>query len=382
MNIIKTTSYEGDYICSICRDNFTETDKIYLVKHLNNQTNKSERIDKCRGRKHIFHANCLSQNISYASKAHHEDHPEDPNDCDHLCPLDREPICELIEVKYSEVVTLNILNFSHNYYELLTKTDNRDISNVSITDKINLNYKDINGKTLLYCVCQRGDLKLLRKLVTLGGDPTICDDQGFSPLMAASSHGFVDLVKYLIKIDKVVSSINYTDEKGLTAFDYADRYQKYACLSELLLVTGVKIDHHILKKLYMKYQSFRRLGYETVTQKIRDRLQKLLNIKVSLPDLTSNQRKVKFDCCDTRSSTDRAVSSTDRAVSSTDRAVQGTNPVVLEDDEDTFETSDFIVATSVTKIINIDPDKYPTLFNQIYQPRDLGNMSGSAREIY
>ncbi len=274
MNIITTPIYEGDHSCSICLDNFKDSDCIYLIKHWNQTTKKSEKINLARSRRHIFHTHCLNENMRI----------NDNHNYEHLCPLDRDPINQLIEIKYSDIVNLNILNFSHNFYELLDKCRNKDISNVSVVDYINLNCKDNNGKTLLYCACQRGDLKLVKQLIKLGGNPTLTDDNGFSPLMAAATHNFINIVKYLIKIPSVIETINQTDVHNRTIFEYVMDYQRYSCLYELLSVTSISSE--ILNLLHQKYECLPRqkyVGFEMIIQKIKNRLHKSLNVKPTSP---------------------------------------------------------------------------------------------------
>jgi hypothetical protein len=276
MNIICTKSYEGDDICSICRQSFREVSKsesddscqsgeIVLVKHFDDKNQKSEKIALARKRRHIFHESCLLEYLQELNNGSFDD----ISTCDFLCPFDREPIDKLISVRYSEIVALNILNFAHNYYELLDKGE----INVSIIDRSNINYKDSNGKTLIYCACQRGNHKLVRQLIKLGANPTIADDNGFTPLMATVSHDYIDIVKYLLKISSIIDTINYEDNKGYTAINYADLYCRHECLLELLTVKG--LDQLCLKKIFDKYQSID----SVVCREIRKKLRRYLGLK-------------------------------------------------------------------------------------------------------
>jgi hypothetical protein len=178
---------------------------------------------------------------------------------------------------------LNILNFSHNYYKLLDKFKNKDVINVSIIDRINLNYKDINGKTLLYCACQRGDLKLIKQLIKLGGNPTISDDNGFTPLMAAVTRNFTQIVRYLLKLPSIINGINYVDEKSKTAIEYANEYKRYYCVRELLTVQG--LDHIILNRLLSEYSAIKSnddqyIGYHSIINEIKNTIKKYLKIPI------------------------------------------------------------------------------------------------------
>jgi hypothetical protein len=232
MNIIKASEYEDDQMCSICQEKFKDKDVVLLIKHCDS-SGKTEKIVTSRKRRHIFHESCMTRYIDSTAE-------------DISCPLDREKITCLVNARYYEIVALNIINFSHNYYELLDK----NISCVSIIDHVNLNYKDINGKTLLYCAAQRGNLKFIRRLVRLGGSPIIPDDNGFTPLMAAISHGYKKIVRYLLSLPEVTTDINRQDAKGLSAIEYALECGHIDCVKNVLAIDGVSHDvlHNILKK--------------------------------------------------------------------------------------------------------------------------------------
>jgi len=232
MNIIKINHYEGEQICSICQDKFTDKDIVLLIRHCEN-TGKTENPTTSKKRKHIFHETCMKKYI-------------DSNDDSILCPLDRQEISCLVNMKFHEIEQLNIINFSHNYYELL---DNH-ISTVSIIDHINLNYKDKNGKTLLYCASQRGNFKLIKKLIKLGSDPTIPDDNGFTALMASVSHNYTKIVKYLLKQPSIIIDINRVDNYGLSAYEYANKFRHFDCFKLFLNIDS--LDHGILKNMLDK----------------------------------------------------------------------------------------------------------------------------------
>lgn len=270
MNIIKTSEYEDDYTCPICTEKFKENDAILLVKHCSSG-NRSEKIGLARKRKHIFHDQCMREYI------------DSIQDEDILCPLDRELIQSLINVRYYEIVALNIINFSHNYYELLDKYTKKNITSVSIIDRINLNYKDVNGKTLLYCACQRGNLKLVRQLVKIGSNPVIADDNGFTPLMAAVNHNYLKIVKYLLTLPEVIAEINYVDHRGNTAIEYADQCHHLQCLKELVNVSGA--DHRVLNRILTKYRFAK--DCDPLINEIKDSIRKYLKLlpvpKIALP---------------------------------------------------------------------------------------------------
>lgn len=265
MNIIKTSEYEDDYLCPICREKFKENDIILLVKHNEPKNEKPEKINDARKRKHIFHQSCIKEYI-------------DSTQTDPICPLDREKIYCLISVRYYEIVALNIINFSHNYYELIDKCQQKGIMYVSVIDHINLNYKDINGKTLIYCACQRGDLKLVKQLVKMGSNPTISDDNGFTPLMAAINHNYTKIVGYLLSLPSVVKEINYVDNKGKTAIEYAQEYKRFQCIKKILTIDG--LDHRVLQNMLAKYQYIKKVdpGYDPMIIEIKNSLRRYLKL--------------------------------------------------------------------------------------------------------
>jgi ankyrin repeat protein len=234
MNIVKTPDYEDHYICSICQEKFLENDHILLIKHIKNGEIKREKLDDARKRKHIFHKSCLSQYLNLSTSDH-----------DPICPLDRDKIHSLMIIHYNDIVRLNLLHFASNYYQLLNSSN----TNVSFIDPVNLNRKDANGKTLLYCACQQGQFKIVKQLINLGANPIIGDDQGFTPLMIAVSQNDLRLVRYLINIPPVSKDINRVDHKGKTVLDYVLEYGHLRCLEELLTVDNIE-DKVLINILY------------------------------------------------------------------------------------------------------------------------------------
>ena len=264
MNIIKTSEYEDGYTCPICLEKFKETEVICLIKHC---SDKPEKMENARKRKHIFHRQCIMEHI--------EKNTEDDSV---RCPLDRDKISCLVNVKYNELVAVNIINFSHNYYELLTKCERNETICVSIIDHININYKDINGKTLLYCACQRGILSLVKKLVKFGANPSIPDDNGFTPLMAVVCHNYLGIVKYLLTLPIIRETIKYVDNRGYSALKYSMCEGKYTCMRELLKVIGDSGHNRtIIEEVYDQIRLIRENDAQVNRTKLM--LMKLLNIQ-------------------------------------------------------------------------------------------------------
>ena len=301
MKIIETNDYEGDYVCPICLEIFKEKDEIYLVKHYDEKNNKPEKIAQSRRKKHIFHGPCIVQYMEANEKLQNN-----LEECEHRCPLDRQKISKLVTVRYYLIGALNILNFSNNYYELIDKLSQKDIVYVSIIDLINLNYKDINGKTIVYCATQRGNLKLLKKLIKFGGNPTIPDDNGFTALMAAVTHNYLPIVKYLLKLPCIVNTINHQDDKGKTAIEYAFDSRRLQCVMEILKIKGLNND--ILLDLLNQYQKIKptdvnyigcRATINTIKTKMRKYLgmpnAKKIAMKLNIPNVFQNKTE-KFYC--------------------------------------------------------------------------------------
>jgi len=243
MNLIKkTTDYEGRDICPICQEPFQGRDNLMLIRHLK-ETGHAEKLKDSRRRKHLFHESCLRMYL--------ETSPID----NIICPFDREKIYCLLKLKYYEIISPNIIEFD-SYYNLLDKMEQKDIGSVSIIDHINVNCKDINGKTLIYCACQRGNIRIIHQLIRLGGNPTIPDDNGFTPLMAVVSHNYQKILKYLLTLPIIRTSINQVDNRGKSALEYATEFEHWGCVSDLLSVEGY--DHAKLLTLLTYYQHLKR----------------------------------------------------------------------------------------------------------------------------
>ena len=280
MNIIKTNEYEGDYTCSICCEKFTENDNLLLIKHAD-AVGKPEKIADSRHRKHIFHLACMKLYIDSSGQSDVI-----------LCPFDREKIHCLVNVRYSEIVALNIINFSDNYYQLLDKID---INCVSIIDHINLNYKDVNGKTLIYCACQRGNLKLVKQLVKMGGNPLIPDDNGFTPLMATIGHNYLKIVKYLLTLPEIIDGINYVDKTGKTAIEYAQDSGNLCCIKELLTIKG--LNRTVLLNVLKGYQAIKKPPLHVID--IKNALSKYLKLPPKVAEITValSSHPLRYDGC-------------------------------------------------------------------------------------
>jgi hypothetical protein len=212
MNIILTKD-SFEYLsnkCCLCLDYFKKEDNVILIIHQTNN-GKSEGIKEAKKRSHIFHENCICTNQLY------------------WCPLDRNIINKMRVFKYSYLICLNIISYSDDYYKLV---DSEDINTISVTCPEELNYLDNNGKTLLYCACQRNKDKLVSKLLKCGANLNIGDYNGFTPLMICSSNHFNIIFEILIKSKKV--DIYQKDIYKFTALNYAIINKNYIAIDSLL----------------------------------------------------------------------------------------------------------------------------------------------------
>lgn len=240
MYLIHVSNYQTPIICPICFEIFVDTDNIVLLKHYRS-TNKAELIAIARKKNHLFHHICIQKYF-------------DSCNFDPTCPIDRELVHTIHLVDYYDVILINLIDYVNDYYQLLDKCMNIKHLTLCYIDQMNLNYRDGSGRTLLYCACQRGYIKIVRKLVKCGSSPIIPDYNGFTPLMAAVSHGYDKLVKYLCGFQEVRNTIYIHDKYQHNAIDYAIMYRHYNCV-KILLVRKRKllqdIKKHFTKKKHM-----------------------------------------------------------------------------------------------------------------------------------
>jgi hypothetical protein len=194
--------------CPICKELFKGEDRnIIVIKH---NTDKTVACSKKRG--HFFHRDCM---IKWDNKT---------------CPLDRDPFTRMYNIDYRVMDGLDLRDF-HCYYVLI-----RDIK---ISDDViksikNINNQDEKGKTLFYLACQYGNLKLVKKLIKIGADPLISNNDNFTPLMISICNFNKDIFLYLLKNKEIRLSINIVDKKGFSAFDYAARLANISAIREIL----------------------------------------------------------------------------------------------------------------------------------------------------
>lgn len=260
MNLVKSDGFNNLYICPICQEIINKDDKICLIRHYD----EKKRIENdviTQKKKHIVHVKCINEYNDYQCKMNSE----------MICPLDRLKLHSIIYINFGDIFPINLIHYSDNYYKLLDHIDNQY---VSFTDDTNLNYRDDKGRTLFYCACQRGYLKIVRQLYKLGANATLTDYNGFSPLMASASNNYLKIVKFLLTINDVVGNINHTDNIGNTAIKYAYDNHYYQIVIELLSTKQITSDY--LAKLFAKIQYVHFSDMYMIC--IRNMIAKLLNV--------------------------------------------------------------------------------------------------------
>ena len=73
------------------------------------------------------------------------------------------------------------------------------------------------GATALYLACQQGHMEMVELLAANGADAVARNGEGWTPLMAASFKGHVNIIRYLFDITGGTSGINAVKDDGETA---------------------------------------------------------------------------------------------------------------------------------------------------------------------
>lgn len=84
---------------------------------------------------------------------------------------------------------------------------------------IDVNSVDSNGHTALHVAANRGSVKSIQFLLSMGGDPDIVDSNGRGPLHLAAAEGHVEAADLLLKTTAFAKSA--VTKVGQTAFDLA-----------------------------------------------------------------------------------------------------------------------------------------------------------------
>lgn len=101
-------------------------------------------------------------------------------------------------------------------------------------------YKALAKTDLLLKAIYENDIEKakeeVKKLIESGDDIDICDENGSTALMKASSYGHIEIVKLLIDNG---ADVNYTDVDGEAALEYADSKEHFKVF-KLLIKHGAK----------------------------------------------------------------------------------------------------------------------------------------------
>lgn len=139
------------------------------------------------------------------------------------------------------------------------------VNSLMITNKFDLNQRDINGYSPLAQAAYRGRLDIVRKLMQGGASAATLTNQKNSPLMLASLSGNTKLVGYLI--DAGVD-INVQNEIGDTALIIAAAEAKNEIV-KLLISAGANLQLRNQEELNA-YQIARNSGHQDTADLIRD----------------------------------------------------------------------------------------------------------------
>lgn len=211
--------------CPICKGGFHSSDSaICIVKHISDKT-----ITESRKRGHYYHRHCMD-----AWKKNQLD--RDKCIC---CPLDREPIKCMYTVGPYMLFGMDLKDYT-DFYDLIETGKNTIRLSDRVLEKIvNINEMDHKGRTLIYCAVQRGMDTLTKRLMRKGADPTICDSNGFSPLMLTICNNNYELFSHFIRNKKVIDTISKADKFGITPLQHACIYCRYKMLSDILLTENI-----------------------------------------------------------------------------------------------------------------------------------------------
>ena len=106
-------------------------------------------------------------------------------------------------------------------------------------EKVDKNKKDDDGKTLLICACENGDIEIALYLLSKGADSNAKDNYGNSVIHFASMNGLLQIVQCLIEKHKV--NKDSKGSKDRTPLHYACEAGKYLIV-EYLVSIGANIE--------------------------------------------------------------------------------------------------------------------------------------------
>jgi len=107
---------------------------------------------------------------------------------------------------------------------------------IESNDKIDLNIRNLNGETLLFAASRKNDKESIKVLLDAGAKIDMPDYEGITPMMHASQHSYLDIVKFLVEKG---ANVNKKSTYGYTALSlnmgFLDRDEK---IVKILLDAG------------------------------------------------------------------------------------------------------------------------------------------------
>jgi len=105
-----------------------------------------------------------------------------------------------------------------------------DILKILVESGLDLSYVDSNGVGIFDEAMNYNDLKFIKYMVEEKGcDPSVTNRKsGFTPLMQASSYGYIEMIKYFLSRGV---NIDAKDSYGLNAKDYSKRLGQKAVIN-------------------------------------------------------------------------------------------------------------------------------------------------------
>lgn len=106
-------------------------------------------------------------------------------------------------------------------------------------NSVKIDQTDIHNQTALYQFSINNDTNNVYKLLTLGANPNIADDEGVTPLMNAITNNNFNMVKILVSKG---ASIKAKDKKNNTVLNYALKSPSNGNIVKFLIDQGAKIN--------------------------------------------------------------------------------------------------------------------------------------------
>lgn len=143
---------------------------------------------------------------------------------------------------------------------------------------------EVDGKRKSYDQAEYNAVEAIRTFVAQGGDSTeltAAPALGLTPLHVASYRGYARVVEALLEIPQVRSTIDQTDERGNTAWHYANfaiGQSKIVCNPTIIMNTFTLVRFMVKQTYYRDYGAYQRTraileaaGAKTDMDELRER---------------------------------------------------------------------------------------------------------------